>query len=59
MGDGRLPHPGTEGIVEAFYRAQIGPRLQVTADYQHVWNPGYDTDRGPADVLALRGHVQF
>ncbi len=59
IGDGRLPHPGAEGIVEAYYRAQVGPHLQLTADYQHVWNPAYDTDRGPADVLALRGHVQF
>ncbi len=59
VGDGRLPHPGSEKIVETYYRAQINAHLQLSADYQHIWDPAFNRDRGPVDVVALRGHVQF
>ena len=59
VGDGALPDPGSERIVETYYRAQLNAHLQLTADYQHVWNPAFNRDRGPVDVFALRGHVQF
>lgn len=59
VGDGRLPHPGDERIVEAFYRFAARKGLAITADYQHVVDPGYNRDRGPANVLALRLHGAF
>ena len=57
VGDGQLPHYGREWIIETYYDWQVIPRLNVTADYQRVQNPGYNRDRGPANVFALRVHV--
>jgi high affinity Mn2+ porin len=57
VGDGQLPHPGDERIVESFYDWQLAPHVNLTADYQFVSNPGYNRDRGPAHVFALRAHL--
>lgn len=59
VGDGRLPHPGPEEILESFYEASVRGQLHLTFDYQFVDNPAYNRDRGPASVLAVRAHVQF
>jgi high affinity Mn2+ porin len=58
VGDGQLPHPGTEKIVEAFYSVPIGPWL-ATLDYQFIAEPGYNRDRGPVSIIATRLHAQF
>ncbi len=59
IGDGVLPHPGTETIVEASYTWRpIGP-LAVTFDAQAIANPAYNRDRGPVGVLGLRLHAAF
>jgi hypothetical protein len=34
-------------------------RIRSSFDYQFVGNPGYNTDRGPANVFAGRNHTQF
>jgi high affinity Mn2+ porin len=31
----------------------------LTFDYQHIANPGYNRDRGPANIFALRVHAGF
>lgn len=59
VGDGELPHPGSEAIAEAYYDWQPRKGFDVTLDYQFVANPGYNRDRGPANVLALRLHGGF
>ncbi|MDE2304398.1 MAG: carbohydrate porin [Gammaproteobacteria bacterium] len=59
IGDGRLPHPGPERIVETYYQAALGRHAAVSLDLQQIWNPGYNRDRGPAAVAALRVHAQF
>jgi high affinity Mn2+ porin len=59
VGDGRLPHPGAEQIVETYYSCAVLSQLFVSLDYQWVKNPGYNTDRGPAAVFAVRVHAQF
>jgi high affinity Mn2+ porin len=59
VGDGRLPHPGAERIGEAYYQWRPSAPLAVTFDYQLVGNPGYNRDRGPANVLAVRLHGEF
>jgi len=59
IGDGQLPHYGFEKIVEATYNAQITSWLSAAADYQFVDNPGYDADRGPVSVLAMRLHAEY
>ena len=59
IGDGRLPHPGAEEIVEAYYSVAALASANITLDYQWVRNPAYNTDRGPVSILALRVHAQF
>jgi high affinity Mn2+ porin len=58
VGDGQLPHPGTEQILETYYSFPLGA-LRATADYQFFVNPAYNRDRGPVSVLAMRLHAQF
>jgi len=59
IGDGKLPHVGSELIGETYYDfAAVGP-LHVTADGQLIVNPAYNRDRGPVPVFALRAHAQF
>src|SRR6202034_97637 len=59
VGDGILPHPGLEQIIEAYYSYAISPSTKVSFDYQFIANPAYNTDRGPANVFAGRLHTQF
>lgn len=58
LGDGSLTY-GHETIVETYYRAQAGRFIQVSGDLQHIWNPGYNRDRGPATVLTLRLNLRW
>jgi high affinity Mn2+ porin len=59
LGDGVLPHPGLEQIVEAYYSYAISSSTKVSVDYQFLNNPGYNTDRGPVNVFSGRIHWQF
>ena len=59
LGDGRLPNYGSEQIAEVFYKARLARTLWMTLDYQFVRNPGYNADRGPVNLLAVRTHVEF
>lgn len=59
VGDGKLPHPGPEEIVETYYELALFAQVHVTLDYQWVNNPGYNRDRGPAPIVALRVHAQL
>jgi high affinity Mn2+ porin len=58
-GDGRLPHPGPEEILETYYEVSVLRALHVTFDYQYVSNPAYNRDRGPVSIWALRTHLQL
>jgi high affinity Mn2+ porin len=59
IGDGQLPNPGLEQIVEAYYSYAINPSTKVSVDYQFIANPAYNTDRGPANIFAGRFHTTF
>lgn len=59
VGDGRLPHPGAEEILESYYEVSILRPLHLTFDYQFVNNPAYNRDRGPASIFAVRAHLQL
>lgn len=59
IGDGKLTNYGREDIIEAYYDAQLTASLWLTFDYQLVVNPAYNADRGPVNLFALRGHIQF
>jgi high affinity Mn2+ porin len=58
IGDGMLPHPAPEQIIEAYYQLPVSV-FKLTLDYQFIVNPAYNSDRGPASVVALRLHSQF
>jgi hypothetical protein len=58
LGDGRLTY-GQERLFEATYAIALGRFLTATLDAQRIWNPGYNRDRGPVDLYALRLHAQF
>jgi len=59
IGDGMLPHPGSEEIIETYYSYALTASTRVTADYQFINNPAYNTDRGPVNVFTGRVHWQF
>lgn len=58
-GDGRLPHPDDEHIVEAYYDIAVLKNGHVAPDFQLIDHPAYNKDRGPVVVLAVRFHTQF
>jgi high affinity Mn2+ porin len=58
-GDGQLPHPGAEQIIETYYSLAVFGQVFITLDYQYVKNPAYNTDRGPVSIGAVRFHAQF
>ena len=57
LGDGALNY-GKEQIFETYYTAHVWRGISVAADYQHVTNPGYNQDRGPASVVSFRIHFE-
>jgi high affinity Mn2+ porin len=58
VGDGKLPHPGPEQIIETYYAFPVS-FWRVMLDYQLIVNPAYNRDRGPVSVLGARLHAQF
>lgn len=58
LGDGKLNY-GLEHIVEVFFKEMLLQGIWVTLDYQFVANPGYNRDRGPVNIFAIRTHVEF
>jgi high affinity Mn2+ porin len=58
LGDGALTY-AHEKIVESFYTTHLWRGFFVSADYQHVNDPGYNQARGPVSVWAGRFHADF
>ncbi len=58
VGDGQLPNPGLEKILETYYSLPI-LWSKLTFDYQLITNPGYNRDRGPVSVFGVRAHWQY
>ncbi len=58
LGDGNLNY-GRENIVESYYTWHAWRGLFYAIDLQHISNPGYNRDRGPAWVGSARVHVDF
>ena len=57
VGDGKLPHPGLEKIIETYYSLPLFSWRATV--YQLIANPGYDQDRGPVSVIGARLHAEF
>jgi high affinity Mn2+ porin len=58
VGDGHL-RQAAESVVDVFYSVNLLRALWLTADYQHIWNPGFNADRGPVEVIGGRFHAEF
>jgi hypothetical protein len=58
LGDGNLNY-GRENIVEFYYTAHLWRGVFASFDLQHINNPGYNRDRGPVLVPALRLHIDL
>jgi high affinity Mn2+ porin len=59
IGDGQLPKPGWEQILESYYNYALTPSVGVSLDYQFIRNPAYNLDRGPVNVFGGRFHWSF
>jgi hypothetical protein len=58
IGDGHL-RQAAEGMVEGFYSVNVFKMLWLTGDYQFLWNPAFNADRGPVHILGGRVHAEF
>jgi len=58
LGDGRLNY-GRENIIESYYTRHAWRGLFYSVDVQHINDPGYNRDRGPAWVGSVRTHIDF
>lgn len=58
IGDGRLNYRD-ESIVEIFYSLGLLKHTWLSFDAQHIRNPAYNADRGPASFAGVRLHAEF
>jgi len=58
LGDGDLNY-GRENIVESYYTMHLWRGVFASFDMQYVVNPGYNRDRGPVVVPAVRLHIDL
>ncbi|MDR3741532.1 MAG: carbohydrate porin [Terracidiphilus sp.] len=58
LGDSNLNY-GRETIAESYYTLHAWRGVFYAVDVQHITNPGYNGDRGPAWVGSFRMHVDF
>lgn len=58
LGDGALTY-GRENIFESYYTLHLWRGIFTSFNLQHINNPGYNRDRGPVLVPALRLHLEF
>jgi high affinity Mn2+ porin len=58
IGDGALSY-APEIVGDIYYRAQITPMIALSAIYQPVINPAYNTARGPVHIFSARLRIAF
>jgi high affinity Mn2+ porin len=58
IGDGNLRY-GLEILGEVFYRFAITREISVGVNYQPVFNPGFNRDRGPINIFSGRVHIEL
>jgi high affinity Mn2+ porin len=59
VGDGQLPHPGGENILETFYSMHLIEHFTISPNFQYVIHPAYNRGRGPVSIFAMRVHGEF
>jgi high affinity Mn2+ porin len=58
IGDGKLNY-GSETILETVYNLGVTKNILFSLDFQEVWNPAYNRDRGPVSIFQGRFHIEF
>ncbi len=59
LGDGKLNY-GHETVCELYYNLKpVSTSVWLSADYQCIFNPGYNKDRGPVNVFSFRFHIEL
>jgi high affinity Mn2+ porin len=58
IGDGHLKQ-APESVIDLFYSVNLLKAIWITADYQYLWNPGFNADRGPVNIFGGRVHAEF
>jgi high affinity Mn2+ porin len=58
IGDGHLSY-APEVVGDFYFRVDVAKWLQVSLLYQPVFDPGYNTARGPINIFSLRVRVAF
>lgn len=58
IGDGALTR-GTESVLDLFYSFNVLDAIWLSADYQHIVNPAFNSARGPVNVIGTRVHAEF
>jgi hypothetical protein len=58
IGDGRISYKPEE-LLEVYYSAQVMRGLWFALDYQLIVHPAYNADRGPAQFLGVRLHLEI
>ncbi len=46
-------------MVEGFYSVNVLKAIWLAGDYQFLWNPGYNSARGPVHILGAKVHAEF
>ncbi len=42
-----------------YYNLRVRRGINFTLDFQGIANPGYNHDRGPVGVVAVRTHFEY
>lgn len=58
LGDGALNYR-PESIAETYYSCNVATDVWISADFQRIFNPGYNADRGPVSIVSARLHYGF
>ncbi len=58
IGDGAL-HYAPETVWESYYSARLWSGFWASVDFQRVWNPAFNRDRGPVWIELLRLHLEL
>ena len=58
IGDGNLQYE-REKIFEAYYSIKAYKGVYLTADFQRIENPAFNSARGPINIFGLRAHIEM
>jgi high affinity Mn2+ porin len=58
IGDGALTY-APEILAEVYYRLALTREIAIGGNYQPIFHPAHNADRGPAHVFTGRVHVAF